>query len=225
MKVCIDIDDYHSFPRWDCSDVLEELVSVFPDIKFTLFVTPYMKKMPITDYPQALDAINRLIESEHVEVFPHGLTHTKILNGEFGRLPKGAARKRIARSFSLLEKAGIPTGSGYKFPWDLYSRAALAVLDENNYILFTHKDAGFHGKKVTWADQEKISRRYIQTADYRYGRPKSPGRTSVVYYHGHAQNMRGNGIRESCKHLIAELRGLGAPDSVDFIFCSELAEA
>jgi predicted deacetylase len=225
VKVGIDIDDYHSFPRWDCSDVLEQLVSEFPDIKFTLFVTPYMKKIPLTDYPQALDAINRLIASGHVEVFPHGLTHTKLLNGEFGGLPKRAARKRIAQSFTFLEKAGIPTEGGYKFPWDLYNRAALSVIEENNYILFSHKKADFPGRTVIWADKKNTTKRYIQTADYYYGKPQHPGRKDTVYYHGHAQNMRHNGIRESCNHLIAELKELGAPDEVDFIFCSVLAES
>jgi len=222
MKVCIDIDDYHSFPRYDCSDVLHELISSFPEIKFTLFFTPYMKKIPLTDYPRALDVIRRMIESGHVEVFPHGLTHTKILNGEFGGLPRVSARRRIQKSFSLFTKADIPTGRGFKFPWDLYNRAALAVLEEMGCALFSHKTAaGFRGRKVLWRDGRNVRKRYIQTADYDYGRPSKVGDDDIVYYHAHAQNMRHNGIREACANLTAELEELGG--DVEFIFCSQLA--
>jgi len=223
MKVCIDIDDYHSFPRYDCSDILHELLSRFPDIKFTLFFTPFMKKIPLTDYPRALDAVRQMIESGHVEVFGHGLTHTKIINGEFGGLPRGIARRRIEKSFSLFTKADIPAGRGFKFPWDLFNRAALAVLEEMGCTLFSHKKpVEFRGELISWRDGQNVRKRHIQTADYDYGRPSMPGQKDIVYYHGHAQNMHHNGIRESCKNLIAELRDLGAPDDVEFIFCSQI---
>ncbi len=224
MKVCIDIDDYHSFPRWDCSDIMQELIARFPDIKFTLFFTPYMKKIPLTDYPQALDTIRQMIKSGHVEVFPHGLTHTKIMNGEFGGLPKRYARHRIHKSFYYFTKAEIPAGRGFKFPWDMYNKAALAVLEEMECVLFSHKVAAdYKGQKVSWKDGQHVKKRYIQTTDYDYGRPPGPDGDAVIYYHGHAQNMRHNGIRESCENLTAELRALGAPDDVEFIFCSKLA--
>ncbi len=224
MKVCIDIDDYHSFPRWDCSDILQELLSRFPDIRFTLFFTPLMKKIPLTDYPHALDAVRRMIKGESVEVFPHGLTHTKIINGEFGGLPRAWARRRIHKSFDSLTRADITAGRGFKFPWDLYNRAALDVLEEMDCLLFSHKRVrDFKGRQVSWREGQKVKKRYIQTAHYDYGRPAGPDGGSVIYYHGHAQNMRHNGIRESCDNLTAELRALGAPGDVEFIFCSQLA--
>jgi len=83
MKFCKDIDDYHSYPRWDCSDAIERFVDIFPDIKFTVFLTPYMKRHSIFDYPVAIERLVNLIKNNNVEVFLHGLTYKKIINGDF----------------------------------------------------------------------------------------------------------------------------------------------
>lgn len=224
MKVCIDIDDYHSFSRYDCTDVMMKLVNKFPEIKFTVFFTPLMRNIPLTDYPQALDRLREMVESGNAEVFPHGLTHRRFFKGEFGMLPRFAARRKVQLSTGLLSRARVPFKKGFKFPWNVYSRAALGVLEELGYILFTNRpEYRFSGKQVVWDNCIGVICRYVQTAEYRYGKPADPPEDSVVYYHGHAQNIRYNGIRESCKNLISEIEELQSHGEVEFIFCSKLA--
>ena len=225
MKVCIDIDDYHSFPKWDCSDVILKILDVFPDMKFTIFFTPFMKNIPLTDYPQALDRIIELVEKDVVEIFLHGLTHKKRFNGEFGLLNKNQIRKRIFKSASYLKKAHIPFKEGIKFPWNLYNKKVLEVLEDINYILFTNKlEKDFNGRQIVWKNSDKVQKRYVQTADYRYCKPSVPDKNSIIYYHSHAQNMRKNGIRESYKNFIEEIKELQKIEEVKFIFCSNLIQ-
>ena len=224
MKVCIDIDDYHSFPRYDCTDVMIKLIEKFPDIKFTVFFTPLMRNIPLADYPQALDRLREIIENGNVEVFPHGLTHRRFFRGEFGMLPGPVARKKVERSVRLLSRARIPFRDGFKFPWNVYSRAALSVLEELGFILFTNRiEYMFSGKQVVWDKSSGVVCRYVQTEEYRYGKPPAHGADSLIYYHGHAQNMRSNGIRESYKNFISEMKELQGLRNLEFIFCSQLA--
>jgi hypothetical protein len=224
MKVCIDIDDYHSFPKWDCTDVLLRFVKRIPEIRFTLFFTPFMKKIPATDYPQSLERLRELIEKGNVEVFIHGLTHMKYLNGEFRTLPMNIVRKRILKSLQYTEKCQIPFKRGYKFPWNMYNRASLKALENLDLILFSNKyEKGFKGRQVIWENRDHIKKRYIQPANYRYGRPPKPLSTDTIYYHGHAQNVRSTGIRESYKNLLHELSELKKMADMMFIFCSDLA--
>ncbi|KPJ84316.1 MAG: hypothetical protein AMS17_16420 [Spirochaetes bacterium DG_61] len=225
MKVCIDIDDFHSFPKWDCTDVLLRCVEQIPEIKFTLFFTPFMKKIPATDYPQSLERLRELIETGNVEVYLHGLTHMKFLNGEFGALPMNIVRKRILKSFQYTERCRIPFKRGYKFPWNVYNSASLKALERLDLVLFSNKyEKEFHGRQVIWENRDHIKKRYIQPANYRHGRPVKPLSTDTIYYHGHAQNVRSTGIRESCNTLLKELSELKNMTDVDFIFCSDLAE-
>lgn len=225
MKVCIDIDDYHSFPRYDCTDVMIKLIDEFPGIRFTVFFTPLMRGITLTDYPQALERLKEMVERGNVEVFPHGLTHNRFVRGELGWLSRRGAKKKLEQSTRLLDRARVPFGEGFKFPWNIYSRAALLVLEELNYILFTNRMEGrYRGRQVVWGSRCSVVRRYIQTEDYRYGRPGIQAGDAVLYYHGHAQNIRGNGIRESYRNIVAEFRELGEQFNVDFIFCSQLAE-
>lgn len=223
MKVCIDIDDYHTFPRWDCTDILLRLISEFPHIKFSIFFTPFMKRIPLTDYPQALDRLREMIHGGSVEVFPHGLTHRKFINGEFGGVPRCVAKRRITRAFDLLEKAQIPCGKGFKFPWNLYNDASLQVLEERGYTLFTNRrEKRFKGEVIIWKNYRNVMKRYIQPEDYRHGKPEPPDAESIVYYHSHAQNVRKTGIREGHKNLIKELKELERIAPLEFIFCSQI---
>jgi len=225
MKICIDIDDYHSFPKWDCSDVLLRFISKFPDIKFTIFITPLMRRIPLTDYPRAIDRIREMVLSGHVEIFPHGLTHKKIIKGEFGGIPKRAAKKRIIKSAVYLDKAAIPFKKGFKFPWNMYNEASLHVLEEIEYILFSNKlKKNFKGSQVIWENSNNKKKRYIQTENYKYGIPEIPDKDDLVYYHGHAQNFSFNGIRESRSNFLKELYELKRAFNCEFIFCSELIE-
>ncbi|MBA7535059.1 hypothetical protein ES705_27309 [subsurface metagenome] len=225
MKVCIDVDDYHSFPKWDCSDVLERLISEFPDIRVTLFVTPYMKKIPLTDFPQAIDRIKEMLLHGNVEIFPHGLTHMKSIKGEFGVLPKGIAKKKIITSLRYLEKISIPYKKGFKFPWHIYNDSSLQVLEKLDYILFSNKVASsFKGRQIVWRNFGNVKKRYIQTEDYIYGKPHVPKSNEIVYYHSHAQNMRKNGIRESYKNFLQELSDLYKIDDIEYIFCSQIPD-
>jgi peptidoglycan/xylan/chitin deacetylase (PgdA/CDA1 family) len=203
-----------------------KLIEEFPGIKFTVFFTPLMRNIPLTDYPQALDRLREIIENGNAEVFPHGLTHRRFFKGEFGMLPGATARRKVERSTGLLSKARIPFRNGFKFPWNVYSRAALSVLEELGFILFTDRpEYRFRGNQVVWDNSAGVVCRYVQTAEYRYGRPADPPEEAVVYYHGHAQNIRGNGIRESCKNLISEIRELQRRVNLEFIFCSQLARS
>jgi len=226
MKLCIDIDDYHSFPKWDCSDVLVNLVSEFPKVKVTLFVTPYINKVPLTDYPQALDRIRDMIQNGNIEVFPHGLTHKWFLKGEFGVCPRVITKKKIKESIEYLKKADIPFKNGYKFPWHIYNNSSLNVLSELNYLLFSNKKVKtFPDKRViVWNDLENLNKRYIQTEDYFYGKPQVPQKNDIVYYHAHAQNFNKNGIRESYNNFIGELSRLREIGDIEFLFCSKIAD-
>jgi len=114
MKVCIDVDDYHSFSRWDCSDVLFRLIEKFPEIRFTIFFTPYMKNIPMTDYPQALDRMRELVESGKVEIFLHGLNHKRFLKSEFSGYTRGQIKKRLERAESFFTKTKIKFKKGIK---------------------------------------------------------------------------------------------------------------
>jgi len=223
MKVCIDIDDYHTFPKWDCSDVIERFVEAFPDIKFTLFVTPWMKKIAINDYPQAAERIINLIDNGNVEVFLHGLTHMKILKGEFGLIPESIARKRIERAEKYLKRANIQFKKGIKFPWDMYGRGAMKAAFSLGYVLFTaKKSTEYPGKKILLRKNEVMQKRYIQPEKHRYKVSGIGNGVGIIYYHGHAQNVRSNGIRESYKNFLNELSELKRNYKVEFIFCSDL---
>ena len=225
MKICIDIDDYHSYPKWDCSDVLERLISKFPTIRFTLFLTPFMEKIPLTDYPQAIEKIGNMIAQGNVEIFPHGLTHTKIIKGEFGVLPKRFVKKRVLFSKSLIEKASLPCKEGFKFPWHIYNDASIRALEDLNYTFFTNKAVkNFRGEQIVWKDSGNVGKRYIQTEEYRYGKSRISENHEIVYYHGHAQNMRKNGIRESYKNLLNELDELSKIGELEYIFCSQIKD-
>jgi len=224
MKVCIDIDDYHSFPKWDCTDVLLRFVERIPEIRFTLFFTPFMKKIPATDYPQSLERLRELIDQGNVEVFLHGFTHMKYLNGEFGALPRRFVRRRVLKSIRYAERCTIPFKWGYKFPWNVYNRASLKVLEELKLTLFSNKyEKDFHGTQVIWENNGHVRKRYIQPEQYRHGRPDKPLSTDILYYHGHAQNVRSTGIRESFHTLLLELSELRKMHDMVFIFCSDLA--
>jgi len=193
MKICIDIDDYHSFPRWDCSDVLFRLIEKFPEIKFTI----------MTDYPQALDRMRELVESGNVEIFLHGLNHKRFFKSEFSGYTRGQIKKRLQKAENFFTKTKIKFKKGIKFPWDICTSKALSVIEKMDYILFSNKyRIGFKGKQVIWRNQGNL--------------------TDIVYYHGHAQNVRHNGIRESFSNFVNELIELRSFSPVEFIFCSEV---
>jgi len=225
MKVCIDIDDFHSFPRWDCSDVLLKLVDKFPGIKFTIFFTPCMKNIPMTDYPQALDRVRELVKSGNVEIFLHGLNHKRFLKGEFGGLTKGQIKKRLEKAESFFRKTKIKCKKGIKFPWDICTSKALSVIEKMDYILFSNKyRIDFKGRQVIWKNKGNLKTRLIQTENFSYGKPILPNKKDIVYYHGHAQNVRHNGIRESFSNFVNELIELRSFSPVEFIFCSEVGK-
>jgi hypothetical protein len=222
MKVCIDIDDYHTFPPWDCTDTLGEILARYPEAKFTLFFTPRMKGTAFTDEPRAVDRIRVLVRRGSVELFPHGLTHRRIVNGEFGSLPEFLAGARIDRAFALFREAGVECGKGFKFPWNVYGRGALRALEKRGLILFTNKiETEYAGFQAAWTEHGRIRKRRIQTGDYRYGKPAFPGAGDILYYHGHAQAVRSTGVRESRDTLIEELDELSSRAELEFIFCSD----
>jgi hypothetical protein len=222
MKICIDVDDYHTAPRWDCTDVFYQILERHTGAKFTVFFTPLMEGIPLTAHPEALDRVHALLRSGHLEVFGHGLTHKKFLNGEFGSLPKAIAGRRIDRAFALFREASVDCGKGFKFPWNMYSRGALRALEERGCMLFSNKvEREYGGRQAAWVNHGKIMKRYIQTGDYRYGIPLPPGPSDIVYYHGHAQSMRSNGMRESCANLLKELDVLKIRAELEYVFCSD----
>jgi peptidoglycan/xylan/chitin deacetylase (PgdA/CDA1 family) len=223
MKVCIDLDDYHSFPKYDCTDVIIKLLSHYPDMKFTLFLTPFMKKRPLSDYPQALDRLKELIKSGNVEVFLHGLTHIKFFNGEFGGISKKKVKARIQKAERTVQKAGIDYKKGIKFPWNMYNKNTLRIVEELGYVLFSNNyEKRFQGKQIIWKNHDNIKKRYLNIKCYKKGRPELPQKDDIVYYHGHAQNIGNTGIRESLSYFMSELKELEAIDKLDFIFCSQL---
>jgi hypothetical protein len=222
MKICIDIDDYHTFPPWECTDVLGEILSRYPEAKFTLFFTPRMKGIPFNEKPHAVDKVRDLMRRGNVEVLAHGLTHKRFVNGEFGSLPEFLAGARIDRAFALFREAEIECGKGFKFPWNMSSRGSLRALEKRGYVLFSNKhEEGYGGRQVAWMNYGKLRKRWVQTAEYRYGQPTLPQQTEIIYYHAHAQNVRSNGIRESCKNLLRELGELERLADLEFIFCSD----
>jgi predicted deacetylase len=223
MRVCIDLDDYHTFPKWDCTDVLQKLIAQYPKIRFTLFITPFMRKKSIYDYPRALDRLLLLVSQGYVEIFLHGLKHKKFINGEFGFISKRMAKKKIERARRLFEKGGIPYKEGIKFPWNIYSRGSLKAVEELGFILFSNKyEKHFRGKQIVWKNHNGIQKRYLNGKCYKRGVPDFPGKGGTVYYHGHAQNAGNTGIRESYDYFLNELKKLETEDGIEFIFCSEL---
>lgn len=225
MNICIDIDDYHSFPRWDCSDILLKLISDFPGIKITLFVTPYMNRYSIMDYPRAIDRVKNMVLNKNIEIFLHGYTHIRFIKGEFGALPKFIIKKKILNAMSILEKVYIPFKKGFKFPWQIYNKAGLRVLEELGFILFSKKyENGFEGRQVIWSNYKDVKKRYIQTKEYVYGKPQDISPNDIIYYHGHAQDFGNNGIRESYKTFVQELSVLCKNTDYEFIFCSQIAD-
>jgi hypothetical protein len=222
MKICIDIDDFHTFPPWDCTDAIEEILVRYPQAKFTLFATPRMKGTSLSEKPVAVDRVRNLMRRGSVELFAHGLTHRKILNGEFGFLPELLAGARIDRAFALFREAGVECGRGFKFPWNVYGRGALRALEKRGLMLFTNKiEPEYAGIQVAWMEHGNIRRRRIQTGAYRYGKPATPGAGDILYYHGHAQAVRSTGLGESCDNLMRELEELSSHAELEFVFCSD----
>lgn len=223
MRVCIDLDDYHTSSRWECSDVIERIIELFPRVKLTLFVTPFMKRIPLTENKHAVKKVITFIEKGWIEVFLHGFTHKKFIKGEFYYLPAFLIKRKIEKAEMMLIDAGIAFSKGIKFPWDIYGEKELGIIYEKKYTLFTHKlRKRYAGVKVVWGNYGNVVKAYIQTSRYRYGRLNGLNENAIVYYHGHAQNMRDNGIRESFDNFVEELKYLVNNFNVDFIFTSEI---
>ncbi len=225
MKICIDVDDYHTASKWDCSDVLLRLIDIFPDIKFTIFFTPFMSRIRLNESNSSVEVIKNLINNNKIEIFIHGLTHKKFIKGEFGYLPGWIFEKRLNKAERILEEAGIAFGKGFKFPWDLYNRSELMILEKREYILFTHRfNKAYKGKQIVWDNFGNLKKAYVQTERLRYPVIEKLNDDMIIYYHSHAQNMRDNGIRESFNNFTEELRSLMDRFNVNFIFVSRLLD-
>ena len=178
-KVNISIDDVSPHPRSSIK-VLEQcydLIEVFPDIKFSLFVpVAYwrtQKPITITRSPLILDQHPGFCEyiknlpKENFEIGYHGYYHGipgKNDNNEFLHLDYEQAKKRIAQMYEVVEKSGL--GGTFKSmfrppAWRMCPAAFDAFKDMNmellaisdiDYALETYQGKDKEYGKVTYSN-------------------------------------------------------------------------
>lgn len=123
-KVNISIDDVTPHPHSSIKvlDRCFELIELFPDIKFTLFVPiAYYRTVPlppesickqpmyIDSFPDFCDALLKLPD-ENFELGYHGLYHgipQKTNNNEFWHLSYSEAYEKIEQMFEICKSAGL----------------------------------------------------------------------------------------------------------------------
>lgn len=181
-KLVLEFDDLHFLDPENCTDIIQDLVSVFPNIKLSFFTVANLRQVPIYNSTIFCDTIRKYIDSNNLEILIHGNTHSM---EEFKHVTYDTAIQKIKDSESILNEAGILFKKVFRGPhWGLNQNTIKALIELGYTHIYNHED------------YRSIELPGIKYVYYNWNLKDNPPQDKVLIAHGHTHNVCDNGIRE-----------------------------
>jgi len=195
-KVNISIDDVSPHPRSSTKvlDRCHELVEVFPDIKFTLFIpTAYWRPIDkpnqepyyLHKYPEFCDAIKKL-NKENFELGFHGHLHGSLANASNNDEFKNSSYEEAKEIINKMFLGSIESGLGECFrpiirppAWKM-SKHAIKAAQDAGIIVFCLSKEDYATK--TYGGEEENAAVVYQTCNPPFNPLKLTEQTEIVYH-------------------------------------------
>jgi predicted deacetylase len=138
QKIILEWDDLNPHPEVDCLEVIEKLVSRYPNIILNFFTIPIYKETSLSSYPKWCDRIRQLIELGNVNLACHSTYHT---NEEFKNVSYGEAFAKLQKSEEVFREAKLPFNKVFRGAhWGLNKNTMAALINRGYTHLYSHTD-------------------------------------------------------------------------------------
>ena len=125
-------DDFHYSKQFNCIDSLQKFINKYPEIKITLFTSPNMCSLKLSNDASWCDIVRNLIESNNIELGVHGYSHVP---AEFSKLNVEESVQKIMLAENIFNESDLKFMKLFEAPNSEINKNVCIALD---YLNYTH---------------------------------------------------------------------------------------
>lgn len=188
----LEYDDFHPNKEVNCLSTIQELVSLVPEIKLTMFTPSAYKLEPMFKEKDWTSAVRDLIKMGNLKLAVHGFRHTI---EEFRHISYADAMNSLSNAEQGFHSAELPFLKVFRGPhWGINEATYMALLSRRYTHVYTHTDYALLAEKY-----DNAIRNVFYNWNLKDEAPESP---DVLIAHGHTHSVCSNGIVETKERLL-----------------------
>ena len=195
MNLILEFDDFNPKNSVNCINQIDQLVSLFPDIKLTMFTTALYERTALFSDKEWCNRVRVHIANNNLRLAIHGLYHTQ---EEFKDKSYDDAKLTLVIAESVFTVADLPFVKVFRGPhWGINESTYNALIDLNYKFVYTHDS------------YREMSSKFLNIKSVYYNWNLKDDFKSLnlinekfIIGHGHTHNVCSNGIAESYDKIV-----------------------
>lgn len=210
MNLILEFDDFNPKESVNCIDCIDELISIFPEIKLTMFTSALYERNALFSDKEWCSKVKKHINNNNLRLAIHGLYHTQ---EEFKNKSYDDAKLSLIIAESVFSVADLPFIKVFRGPhWGINENTYESLIELQYGSVFSHLD--YSQLAIKYKNK-------IKTIFYNWNlKDQNPGSAThdIIIGHGHTHNVCGNGIQESLNRICSFVK----KNKPSFLFANEI---